>query len=609
MADNLQLNVGADGGILASATLTFSGDEAGVQLCGCGILSGSEGSWTFSQFVGGAGAVAAGVQRVTLASNDPAVVSLQLIDDAVYADDAPFTLTSSKVMAGGAIRDDSLSALAAVEGDVVPLRVGSTGALHVTGAGGGTQYAVDAALGATPTGTLVVAIRDDALSGLTPVEGDAIGIRVDANGALWVIPSGTTTVSGTVAATQSGTWNVGTVTTVTTVSTVTNLAQLGGQAIAMGTGARTAGTQRVTIATDDVVPVTNAALAVVGEGVITGATLRVTQATDDDGVAHLAAIAGYLDVEVAAIVTAVQLLDNAISGSGFNITQLGGAAVPIGAGTEAAAIRITLADNSTGTLTVDTTGTSGLEVVQVTAADLNMTEASASAIKTAVEVMDDWDETNRAKVNLIAGQAGIAAGAGAVGVTVPRTTLASDDPAVAALELIDNTVVVLGTATYSEATTSGNVVGAVRNDDLATLGDTDNEIVPLQTNSEGALYTTACASETKRASGVAAGGAPGTDDIVAAVGSRKIRILDLGLFATSATPNNVFLDNVDNDLLFNTANPLPLAIDADADNVAGFVLPFNPGGWFETDTVNEAVTLNSSAAQDIAWTITYIEVP
>ena len=47
-----------------------------------------------------------------------------------------------------------------------------------------------------------------------------------------------------------------TVATVTTVSTVTNLAQLGGAAIAMGTGVRSAGTQRVTVATDDVVPVT-----------------------------------------------------------------------------------------------------------------------------------------------------------------------------------------------------------------------------------------------------------------------------------------------------------------------------------------------------------------
>jgi len=45
--------------------------------------------------------------------------------------------------------------------------------------------------------------------------------------------------------------------TVTTVSTVTNLSQLGGTAISMNTGVRDAGTQRVTIATNDAVPVTD----------------------------------------------------------------------------------------------------------------------------------------------------------------------------------------------------------------------------------------------------------------------------------------------------------------------------------------------------------------
>lgn len=76
------------------------------------------------------------------------------------------------------------------------------------------------------------------------------------------IPTGANVIG---AVTQSGTWNVGTVTTVTgvtTVSTVTNLAQLGGQAVAMGTGVRSAGTQRVTVATDDLVPVTGTITAV-----------------------------------------------------------------------------------------------------------------------------------------------------------------------------------------------------------------------------------------------------------------------------------------------------------------------------------------------------------
>src|SRR3990167_5591142 len=58
---------------------------------------------------------------------------------------------------------------------------------------------------------------------------------------------------------NAGTNNIGDVDivsgTVTTVSTVTNLSQQGGVAISLNTGVRDTGTQRVTIATNDVVPV------------------------------------------------------------------------------------------------------------------------------------------------------------------------------------------------------------------------------------------------------------------------------------------------------------------------------------------------------------------
>jgi hypothetical protein len=59
---------------------------------------------------------------------------------------------------------------------------------------------------------------------------------------------------------------------------------------------------------------------------------------------------------------------------------------------------------------------------------------------TSLAVIDDWDESDRAKVNPIVGQAGVAGGAGAVGATVQRVTLASDDPAVTALQILDNAI-------------------------------------------------------------------------------------------------------------------------------------------------------------------------
>lgn len=48
-------------------------------------------------------------------------------------------------------------------------------------------------------------------------------------------------------------------------------------------------------------------------------------------------------------------------------------------------------------------------------------------------ILDDWDEADRAKVNLIPGQAGITAGSGAIAANTPRVALALDSPGVTAL--------------------------------------------------------------------------------------------------------------------------------------------------------------------------------
>ncbi len=91
--------------------------------------------------------------------------------------------------AGGAvlvIRDDALTTLTPVDGDYVRLRVGSTGALHVTGGGGGTEITEDVASSNPIVGTATLMERDDQLSTVTPVAGDNIGLRGSSEGALWV---------------------------------------------------------------------------------------------------------------------------------------------------------------------------------------------------------------------------------------------------------------------------------------------------------------------------------------------------------------------------------------------------------------------------------------
>jgi hypothetical protein len=54
--------------------------------------------------------------------------------------------------------------------------------------------------------------------------------------------------------------------------------------------------------------------------------------------------------------------------------------------------------------------------------------------------------------------------------------------------LVAGATATLGTTTYSETSTKGNVIGVVRNNTLAALASTDNEIAPLQVDGDGALY-------------------------------------------------------------------------------------------------------------------------
>lgn len=61
--------------------------------------------------------------------------------------------------------------------------------------------AIDTAAGATDTGVALLGVRDDALSAITPAEGDWAQVRVDVNGALWV------QLAGALAATTDGVYS------------------------------------------------------------------------------------------------------------------------------------------------------------------------------------------------------------------------------------------------------------------------------------------------------------------------------------------------------------------------------------------------------------------
>lgn len=105
MADNSRAGVAVGTGVLfVTAEVSFGGDTAQVAGSFPGILSGTEGSRSYDLIVGGAGAVAAGVQRTTLASDDPAVVAAQAINtktpalgQALAAASVPVVLTAAQI--------------------------------------------------------------------------------------------------------------------------------------------------------------------------------------------------------------------------------------------------------------------------------------------------------------------------------------------------------------------------------------------------------------------------------------------------------------------------------------------------------------------------------
>ncbi len=131
------------------------------------------------------------------------------------------------------------------------------------------------------------------------------------------------------------------------------------------------------------------------------------------------------------------------TGSSVDLTGINGVTPLVGNGvTGTGSLRVTIASNNTA-FPVTTGGLTDTElratpvpvsgtVTANAGTNLNTSllalEAGGNlaAIAASASVLDDWDETDRAKVNIIVGQAGVAAGTGVDGATVQRVTLATN---------------------------------------------------------------------------------------------------------------------------------------------------------------------------------------
>lgn len=341
-----------------------------------------------------------------------------------------------RVVIGGSSRAQVAAVLAAApsSGDygLVTRIVGTV----TTSAGGSTEDSVHVS---GDTGSFILGVRNDAAAAtFVSADGDYSPIAVDSKGRVGITDlgdvisvddaAGSLTVDNSTLAVVGG----GTEATAMRVTIAND-----------STGVLSVDDNGTTISVDDgagSLTIDNSTLSVLGTGTEASA-LRVTIATDSTGVLSVDDNGGSLTI------------DNA---------QLS----VIGTGTEAAALRVTIATDSTGVLSVDDNGGS-------ITVDGTITEASGAAIAASLSVMDDWDETDRAKVNVIVGQAGIAAGTGVDGVTVPRVTLATNVALPAGTNAIGklaaNSGVDIGDVDVTSIAAGSNIIGRFGHDITAIL--------------------------------------------------------------------------------------------------------------------------------------------
>jgi len=284
-----------------------------------------------------------------------------------------------------AVRQDSQSDFAA-DGDYVPLSVDGSGQLRVVGATA-TEYDEDDPTPATITGIANMMERDDQLSNVTPAEADWIGLRGTQKGALWVaigdasgdpitsFGGGTEYTLGTDTYTEATT--VGRMVGCVRNDTLETLASAdneiapcqvdadGAVYVNIAAGGALTDDSAYTVTTSPVNPeggmfddtspdsvdendvgifrmsanrnqymtIRDAAGNERGVNVDASNNLQIDIAASSATVtvaAHAVTNAGTFATQVDGdALTALQLIDNAISGAGFNITQLAGATTPM----------------------------------------------------------------------------------------------------------------------------------------------------------------------------------------------------------------------------------------------------------------------------------------
>ncbi len=278
-----------------------------------------------------------------------------------------------------------------------------------------------------------------------------------------------------------------------------------------------------------------------------------------------------------------------------------------GGGVESSALRVTIANDSTGVVSVDDNGATlsvddgggALTVDGTVTANLSATD---NAVLDQIEVNTSYGdntgggtETGALRVTIANNSTGV------LSVDDNGSTLSIDDGAGSLT--IDNTDIttiagaVSGTEMQVDVVASlpagTNNIGDV--DVLsqpARAATTDNLGAALMTN---VIHNGTTALTPKFAAIDAA--LSGDNTLVAAVAAKKIRVLSL-MMVSAGTVTTRFEDGASGTALSGQMNLVANS---------GFTLPFNPVGWFET-TANTLLNLELSGAVSVDGMLVYVEV-
>lgn len=432
-ADGLLVNLGANNDVVdaaVEASLAIMDDWDETDRCKVNIIAGQAG------ITAGAGAVAANTPRVTHASDDPAVTHLatiaadttdietavELLDDTVFADDAAFTVATSKVIAVGMLADETTPD-SVDEGDVgIPRMTLSRKALSVISDPSAERHATVRDTGTNDS--LNVAIVDASGNQITSFGGSGGTAMVDdaafTPGTTNITPIGAMFDDATPDSVNEGDGGV------VRMSANRNLYSTIRDAAGNERGANVDSGNNLMVNLGVRLDATNDAIAI-GDGAVLADVLDLT---NNNGLA-------------------VCILD----GTGAQITSFGGGTQYTEADTDA---------SITGTAMMMEGATNTLVPAQGTVADGLLVNLGANNDVTVSGV----------------------------------STAANQSTIITAVQLLDDTVTTLGTDTYTEATSKGITIGAVRRDADTSLVGTTNEFGPLQMDALGRLKVEAFSGET-----------------------------------------------------------------------------------------------------------------